>query len=121
LQNVDFQIVEIGLDSNLGLEIEGYHNFCGQFSLLETAEIIKRADYFIGIDSGPAHFANAVGTFGFLLFGKLINFENYMPYSGKYQSLENAKFIVSQGKPCSELPYDIVWKGISETIKLREN
>jgi heptosyltransferase III len=117
LQDFDFQIVEIGLKSNLDLEIESYYNLCGQFTLLETAEIIKRADYFIGIDSGPAHFANAVDTFGFLLFGKLINFENYMPYSGKYQSLENAKFIVSEGKPCSELPYEIAWKEISETIK----
>jgi heptosyltransferase III len=121
LQSFDYQVVEIGLKSNLGLEIVGYHNLCGQFSLLETAEIIKRADYFIGIDSGPAHFANAVDTFGFLLFGKLINFENYMPYSGKYQSLENAKFIVSQGEPCSELPYEIVWKEISETIQHHKN
>ncbi len=115
----DYQIIEIGLKSNLDLKMEYYSNFCGQFYLLETAEIIKRADYFIGIDSGPAHFANAMNTFGFLLFGRLINFENYMPYSGKFQTFENAKFIVSEGEPCSELPYDIVWKGISETLKKR--
>ena len=85
--------------------------------MLETAEIIKRAEYFIGIDSGPAHFANAVGTYGFLLFGKLGEFENYMPYSGKYQDKSNVKFIIKEGQPCSELEYDKVWNIISETIQ----
>jgi heptosyltransferase III len=121
LKEFDYDIIEVGLESYLGISDLHYHNLCGKFTILETAEIIKRADYFIGIDSGPAHLANAVGTFGFLLFGKLIDFENYMPYSGQYQTLENAKFIVSHGKPCSELPYDIVWKDILETIKQRKN
>ncbi len=115
----DFEIIEIGLKSTLNILNEKYHNFCGKYSLLETAEIIKRASFFIGIDSGPAHFANAVGTFGILLFGKLGNFNTYMPYSGAYQSGENAKFIVANGEPCSSLAYDIVWKEIFSTIYSR--
>ena len=109
-------IIEIGLKSTLEVYHSEYYNLCGKLTLLETAEVIKRATFFIGIDSGPAHFANAVGTFGFLLFGKLGEFENYMPYSGRFESKLNAKFILKEGQPCSELEYDKVWRVISETI-----
>jgi heptosyltransferase III len=120
LNNYNYDIIEIGLESTLKIYHSGYYNFCGKLSLLETAETIKRATFFIGIDSGPAHFANAVGTFGFLLFGKLGDFENYMPYSGSYESKTNAKFIIKQGQPCSELEYDKVWDVISETIQKKD-
>jgi heptosyltransferase III len=117
IKNFDFEIVEIGLKSTLNIKNEKYHNLCGKFTLLETAEIIKRGHFFIGIDSGPAHFANAVGTFGILLFGKLGKFDTYMPYSGGYESKQNAKFIIAQEEPCSALEYDVVWKEIYSTIK----
>ena len=116
LKEFNYEIIEIGLASNLNIYHSQYYNFCGKLSLLETAEVIKRADYFIGIDSGPAHFANAVGTYGILLFGKLGIFEEYMPYSGNYQNKSNAKFIVKKGEPCSELGYEVVWKVISEKL-----
>jgi heptosyltransferase III len=120
LNEFDYDVVEIGLKSTLNVYHSGYYNFCGKLSLLETAEMIKRAGFFIGIDSGPAHFANAVGTFGFLLFGKLGEFETYMPYSGDYENKSNAKFIIKEGQPCSELEYDEVWNVISETIHSKE-
>jgi heptosyltransferase III len=120
LNEFDYNIIEIGLKSTLKVYHSAYYNFCGKLSLLETAEIIKRAEYFIGIDSGPAHFANAVGTFGFLLFGKLGEFEDYMPYSGNYERKSNAKFIIKEGQPCSELEYDKVWNAISETIQVKD-
>lgn len=120
LNEYEYIIIEIGLKSTLKVYHSGFYNFCGKLSLLETAEIIKRAKYFIGIDSGPAHFANAVGTYGFLLYGKLGEFDNYMPYSGNYENKTNAKFIIKQGKPCSELEYDKVWDVISETIQEKD-
>ena len=116
LNYFDYDIIEIGLESKLNICNSGYYNFCGKFSLLETAEIIKKADFFIGIDSGPAHFANAVNTFGFLLFGKLGDFKNYMPYSGEYETKTNVKFIVKDDEPCSELEYDKVWNVVFENI-----
>ena len=116
LNSFDFAIIEIGLKSTLKIHHSGYYDYCGKLSLLETAELIADADYFIGIDSGPAHFANAVNTFGFLLFGKLGDFENYMPYSGKYQAKTNVKFITKKGEPCSELEYDEVWNVIFDNI-----
>ena len=121
LNKFDYTIVEIGLKSTLNVYHSGYYNFCGKLSLLETAEIIKRAKFFIGIDSGPAHFANAVDTFGFLLFGKLGEFENYMPYSGNYEAKSKAKFIIKNGQPCSELEYDKVWNVISDTIQIKDS
>jgi heptosyltransferase III len=120
LSENEYNIIEIGLKSTLKVYHSGYYNFCGKLSLLETAQIIKRAEYFIGIDSGPAHFANAVGTFGFLLFGKLGEFENYMPYSGSYENKSNAQFIIKEGQPCSELEYDKVWNIISDTIHVKD-
>ena len=116
----NYHIIEIGLKSTLNIYHSQYHNYCGKLSLLQTAEVIKRADYFIGIDSGPAHFANAVGTYGILLFGKLGDFEDYMPYSGNYQDKSNATFIVKKGQPCSELGYDEVWDIIKHEINYEE-
>ena len=120
LSEFDYHVIEIGLESTVNIYHSQYHNFCGKLSLLETAEVIKRANYFIGIDSGPAHFANAVGTYGILLFGKLGDFEDYMPYSGKYQDKTNATFIVKKGQPCSELNYDEVWGVIKQVMNHEE-
>jgi heptosyltransferase III len=120
LSEFDAHVIEIGLKSTLNIYHSQYHNLCGKLSLLQTAEIIKRADYFIGIDSGPAHFANAVDTYGILLFGKLGDFEDYMPYSGRYQDKTNATFVVKKGQPCSELGYEEVWDVIKNEINYEE-
>lgn len=120
LSEFNFHVIEIGLKSTLNIYHSQYHNFCGNLSLLETAEVINRADYFIGIDSGPAHLANAVDTYGILLFGKLGDFENYMPYSGNYQDQSNATFIVKKGQPCSELGYEEVWDTIKREISYED-
>lgn len=117
LTHFEYSVIEIGLKSTLNISEKGYYNLCGKLSLLETAEVIKRANYFVGIDSGPAHFANAVGTYGFLLFGKLGEFNHYMPYSGEYEAKTNAQFIVKEGHPCSELNYDEVWNVISKSLQ----
>lgn len=103
-----YNVAEIGLKSPLTIRHPRYQNFCGQFSILQTAEIIKRAQYFIGIDSGPAHLANAMNTYGILLFGKLNDFETYMPYSGNYQNGKNAQLIFQRGQTCADLSYDYV-------------
>jgi ADP-heptose:LPS heptosyltransferase len=55
-------------------------------SLLETAEVIRRARFYIGIDSGPAHLANAVETPGIILLGRIGYFRQYTPFTGFYAS-----------------------------------
>ncbi len=115
IQNTTHQVVEIGLASELYISSTRYTNLCGKLSILETAEVIKRADLFIGVDSGPAHLANAVGTFGIIMIGKLENFTNHIPYSGKYKSGENAIIIRNSDGPSSEIPVEKVILEIENT------
>jgi ADP-heptose:LPS heptosyltransferase len=88
-------VFEIGLkpfvDPSSGL----CRSLCGQLSILESAEVIRRAKLFIGIDSGPAHLANAVGTNGVILMGNYLGFSKYNPFSGSYGDGINAKIIYS--------------------------
>jgi heptosyltransferase III len=102
------QIVEIGLESELNIVSHHYTNLCGKLSILETAEVIKRAKLFIGVDSGPAHLANAVGTFGVIMIGKLVDFINHIPYSGAYKSGENAIIVRNSEGPSSEISVETV-------------
>lgn len=108
IEKKGYSVAEIGLKSSNNVKHPYYLNLCGKYSILQTAEIIRHADYFIGIDSGPAHLANAVGTYGILLFGKLNTFDRYMPYSGEYQNTKNARLISKTGKTCAELEYEWV-------------
>lgn len=110
-------VVEIGLKSalpNLGIPLFSSH--CGKLSILETADLIRRATIFVGIDSGPAHLANAVGTFGIILLGKYREFSNYMPYSGAYQDGSNAKIIQDNG-PAVNISVTKVVDTVLRTIK----
>lgn len=116
-----YQIVEIGLKSNLDVNQPAYRNLCGQLSILETAEVIKRADFFIGLDSGPSHLANAVGTSGVILMGSLGDFPSYNPYSGRYGRQENAVFVRENGSPCSALSFEFVKDKVEKVLTLKEN
>ena len=111
-----YYVAEIGLKNVIVSTNAHYLNLCGQFSILQTAEIIRRAQFFIGIDSGPAHLANAVGTYGILLFGQLNNFDAYMPYSGNYQNGKNAMLIREPGKTCAALDYEAVATRVESVI-----
>ena len=114
LLNTDYYIVEIGLSSDLVINSNRYINLCGKLNLLETAEVISKAKLFIGIDSGPAHLANAVDTFGIIMIGKLVDFTNHIPYSGKYKSGENAILLRNVDGPSSEIPVSKVIDTINE-------
>jgi len=112
ISNFDLPVVEIGLQPVLDLESGRYVNLCGQLSLLETAEVIRRAKLFIGIDSGPAHLANAAGTFGIILLGEYRIFKHYMPYSGGYESGENAQILHHDG-PAADIPVSRVFDAVT--------
>lgn len=101
-------IIEVGLKSCVSIESDRYLNLCKKLSLLETGEIISRASYFIGLDSGPSHLANATGTFGFILMGALGDFPSYNPYSGYYGNGEKSILIRETGRTCAQLPYEKV-------------
>ncbi len=114
IEKSDFNIVEIGLSSDLNINNYRFINLCGKLNLLETGEVIRRAELFIGIDSGPAHLANAVGTYGIIMIGKLENFINHIPYSGRYKSGENALILRNTEGPSSEIPVERVIEAIHQ-------
>jgi len=116
-ENYNFQVVEIGLKSNLHISSEAYRNLCGQLSILETAEIIRRAEYFIGLDSGPSHLGNATGTFGIILMGALSGFDEYNPYSGGYGRQENAVLVRKKGLTCSQLSFEFVRDEVKKVLE----
>ncbi len=47
-------------------------NLTGKTSLVETAELLRRCDLYIGNDSGPAHIAAAMGTPCVTLFSSIL-------------------------------------------------
>ena len=101
-------VVELGLRPLVIERDDGLaRNLCGQLSILETADVIRRATLFIGIDSGLAHLANAVGTRGIVLLGTYLGLDDYMPFSGGYQYGETAELLRTIGA-VANLPVETV-------------
>lgn len=100
-------VVEVGIEPVLQNVTNGQvHSLCGSLSMIETAEVLRRATLFIGVDSGPAHLANSVGTRGIVLLGKYRHFVRYLPFSGGYADGSNADLIYAEGAVASlPLPY----------------
>ncbi len=118
LEKYNLHVVEIGASSNLSVQSTRYHNFCGRLSILESAAVIKKSLLFIGIDSGPAHMANAVGTAGVILLGEYyFGMKNYNPYSGNYGNLRNCRIIQSKNS-VKNISVDEVLKNVNELIEL---
>lgn len=114
INKTDYYLVEVGLMSDLTIKSNRYINLCGKLNLLETAEVIRRAKLFIGIDSGPAHLANSVGTYGIIMIGKLADFINHIPYSGKYKTGENVLILRNTDGPSAEIPVEEVIEAIHQ-------
>lgn len=111
-------VVEVGLSSvlNTNLNSSNYLNFCGRLSILETAEVIRRSELFIGVDSGPAHLAHAVGTYGIILLGHFGKFKQYMPYSGWYKNE-----IIYEDGPVAGIPTEKVFQAIERYFKVNRS
>lgn len=116
INDCGYAVVEIGLKNINHTDSKQFINLCGQLSILQTAEVIRRAAYFIGIDSGPSHLANAVGTYGILLFGKLDHFDFYQTYSGDYANGTNATIIRQPDRSCAEMDYRWVLENLNSVI-----
>jgi ADP-heptose:LPS heptosyltransferase len=118
IDDFKYYIIEIGTHCIINNESKLYLNLCSKLSILQSAAVIKKAKLFIGIDSGPAHMANAVDTPGIVLLGEyFFGMKNFNPYSGNYGSLENCRIIHSSGKVKS-ISVDSVLKNMEELLKL---
>ncbi len=112
------KIVEIGMGSTLkNINPDVISDLCGKLSILETAEVIKRSQLFIGVDSGPAHLANAVKTYGIILIGHYRAFKNYIPYSGDYGAGKNATILYGDG-PVADIPVERVFKEVERRLQV---
>ena len=70
------------------------YDFCGKLTLLETASVIKKSDFFIGNDSGLGHIASAVNTQSFIIFGDG-DPDRYHPWGNKSSWFQNAEKDIS--------------------------
>lgn len=88
-------------DEELGEYLSGHENvfnMAGKLSLLESAELIKRAKLLVTNDSAPLHISNAVGTDVVAIFGATIPGFGFYPY-GKNDVIFETKGLVC--RPCS--------------------
>ncbi|HEX2853335.1 MAG TPA: glycosyltransferase family 9 protein [Opitutaceae bacterium] len=77
---------------------------------MQTAALIRRAVGFLGIDSGPAHLANALERPSVVLPGRYRGVDRYLPYTGFLR--ENAVELVGQWDgPIASLPVDVSPRG----------
>jgi heptosyltransferase-3 len=88
LEHYETSVIEIGLESKIELDHARFIRLCGKLSITETAELIRRADFFIGIDSGPAHMANASRRPALLLFGRYAGSDTFNPFEGHFRDAE---------------------------------
>jgi heptosyltransferase III len=113
LATLPVAVVEVGIRPLLIQRDSPRHrSLCGALNVLETAEVIRRADLFIGIDSGPAHLANAVATTGVILLGSYLRFKAYMPYTGGYAAGATAEIIRAVNGPVADLSVDAVFTAV---------
>ena len=113
-------ILEVGAAPVItGFDGDVFRSLSGRLSLLETAEVIRRAVLFVGVDSGPAHLANAVGTAGVILLGRLGEFQRYLPYSGGYADGSNAELLYASG-PAAELSVDSVMAALLRRLAAKD-
>jgi ADP-heptose:LPS heptosyltransferase len=90
-------------------------NLCGTLAVMQTAALVARAALFVGIDSGPAHLANAAGTPGVILLGRYHVFDRYTPYSGGYGDGSRADLVRTAGF-ASEIPVETVVAAASRRL-----
>lgn len=117
LTSWDIDVVELGLQPVVATSIGGRcHDLCGSLSILETAEVIRRAALFVGIDSGLAHLANALGIPGVILLGEYLGFQQYMPFGGAYRCEQAADMVRAAG-PAADLAVEAVFDKIGRRLR----
>jgi len=86
-------------------------SFVGKFSIDESAYLIKKANLYIGTDSGPAHIANAVGTPSIVFFKK----ENVARWLTPYNSRKKV-VIIAENNDIKSIPEENVFNACLKFI-----
>lgn len=109
-------IIEIGHKNPLKFKHAKFINLVGKTSLSESMKIIKEASFFIGLDSGPTHIANACMVPGLILNGEFLNFKTYISYSGMYKNSKRVKVLFNGQGKTEDLPFEIVWDALDNLM-----
>ncbi|MHA8050625.1 glycosyltransferase family 9 protein [Aquirufa sp. ROCK-SH2] len=115
----DVNIIEIGLNNSLNFSHPKFKSMVGKTTLEESMKIIQKSCFFLGVDTGPTHCANAFKIPALILCGDFKNFRNYKSYSGAYQLDGIANIYFNTKGPASELSVEEVWEQLS-TIYLKQ-
>lgn len=108
--------VEIGMKSVFaGKKITGLLSFAGTLDIVQTIEVIRRSEAFVGIDSGPAHLANALEKPGVILLGAFGSFTKYLPYTGHFSRSPRVK-IIQHPLPASDIAVQVVLEAFFEVL-----
>ncbi len=113
-------LVEVGVTEGLSIKHPNFISYVGKTDIIDMANIISGATFYIGIDSGPAHIANAFEIPGLILLGQYKNFKNHMPYSGSYEQGRANIYHYPDGSS-AEIPLENVWQQLIKTIPIPEN
>jgi len=119
ISDYNLKVVEVGTGAAAPLDLpsHSYINLINKTGILECAEIIKRSCLFLGVDSGPAHLANAVNTKGVVLLGSLGNFKSYNPFSGGYgEQQTNVRLVRNRLGPVAEIPIGKVMEAVEQSL-----
>lgn len=92
----------------------------GTLSILESAEVIRRSSLFIGLDSGPAHLANAVRTPTVLLYPNRWNFpqavfRDYNIYCGYFATEGGANIV--RGQTMDQITPAAVYQAVCQQMR----
>lgn len=115
-QTVGVAVVEVGLTPTIHDETTAVVNLCGRTTILQMAEVIRRAAVFVGVDSGPAHLANAVGTRGVVLLGQFNKFTSYNPFSGEYGAGRKVTLVRNDDGPAALISVDAVFSAVTSAL-----
>ena len=124
VDHCETHVIEVGLKSAIDLDHPRFTTLCGKLSIIETAELIRRCRFFIGLDSGPAHMANAWRRPALLLFARYFHWDSFNPFEGYYREAAGTVILrypgPLRGQPVSAviaaLEASPMWK---ETQRLR--
>jgi len=115
LAHPNLHVVEIGLSATIENKSPRFHDLTAKYTLQQLAYIIKGAKLFIGVESGFAHIANAVGTNSAVMIGYFQHYKNYMVYTGRFASGENCILHYHQGTLSGMLPEEF-WPSVESRL-----
>lgn len=77
-------VAEVGQERVIQTDSPFYHDLTQVNTLQGVAGLIEGASFFVGIDSGFAHMANALGVEGAIIMGAYSQWQDHVPFTGRY-------------------------------------